>query len=148
MPRADNLSSSTQLIKGLVMGFEKSGKSDWAARAAMAGFNVLYLDGDVAAATIAQLPVEARKRIFYLDFADNFAGGKEDTRMINLMFEFFTRSEEHTSELQSLMRISYAVLWLKKKKNKKHTEQPSCLNIAKSWTPADIAATCAETNSK
>src|SRR3546814_6730573 len=90
---ADNLSSSTQLIKGLVMGFEKSGKSDWAARAAMAGFNVLYLDGDVAAATIAQLPVEARKRIFYLDFADNFAGGKEDTRMINLMFEFFTSTK-------------------------------------------------------
>src|SRR3546814_6061649 len=27
------------------------------------------------------------------------------------------RSEEHTSELQSLMRISYAVLCLKKKKN-------------------------------
>src|SRR3546814_9716104 len=25
------------------------------------------------------------------------------------------RSEEHTSELQSLMRISYAVFWLKKK---------------------------------
>src|SRR3546814_6283437 len=31
-----------------------------------------------------------------------------------------TRSEEHTSELQSLMRISYAVFCLKKKKNKKH----------------------------
>src|SRR3546814_5591010 len=30
------------------------------------------------------------------------------------------RSEEHTSELQSLMRISYAVFCLKKKKNK-HT---------------------------
>src|SRR3546814_7379882 len=30
------------------------------------------------------------------------------------------RSEEHTSELQSLMRISYAVLCLKKKKSKKH----------------------------
>src|SRR3546814_8855875 len=28
----------------------------------------------------------------------------------------FTRSEEHTSELQSLMRISYAVFCLKKKK--------------------------------
>src|SRR3546814_8002434 len=28
------------------------------------------------------------------------------------------RSEEHTSELQSLLRISYAVLCLKKKKNK------------------------------
>src|SRR3546814_4486555 len=33
-----------------------------------------------------------------------------------------TRSEEHTSELQSLMRISYAVFCLKKKKKK--TQQP------------------------
>src|SRR3546814_2532891 len=32
----------------------------------------------------------------------------------------YERSEEHTSELQSLMRISYAVFCLKKKK-KKHT---------------------------
>src|SRR3546814_4692114 len=31
------------------------------------------------------------------------------------------RSEEHTSELQSLMRISYAVFCLKKKKTKKRT---------------------------
>src|SRR3546814_9955091 len=31
-----------------------------------------------------------------------------------------TRSEEHTSELQSLMRISYAVFCLKKKKNHIH----------------------------
>src|SRR3546814_2955638 len=30
----------------------------------------------------------------------------------------FLRSEEHTSELQSLMRISYAVFCLKKNKNK------------------------------
>src|SRR3546814_10606949 len=30
------------------------------------------------------------------------------------------RSEEHTSELQSLMRISYAVFCLKKKTQKKH----------------------------
>src|SRR3546814_8516501 len=30
------------------------------------------------------------------------------------------RSEEHTSELQSLMRISYAVFCLKKKKKQKH----------------------------
>src|SRR3546814_4807202 len=31
------------------------------------------------------------------------------------------RSEEHPSELQSLMRISYAVFCLKKKKNEQHT---------------------------
>src|SRR3546814_2855432 len=32
------------------------------------------------------------------------------------------RSEEHTSELQSLMRISYAVFCLKKKTTKKHNK--------------------------
>src|SRR3546814_6323874 len=35
------------------------------------------------------------------------------------------RSEEHTSELQSLMRISYAVFCLKKKKIKTTTSQPN-----------------------
>src|SRR3546814_4985261 len=33
-----------------------------------------------------------------------------------------SRSEEHTSELQSLMRISYAVFCLKKKRNKIETK--------------------------
>src|SRR3546814_3149640 len=33
----------------------------------------------------------------------------------------FFRSEEHTSELQSLMRISYAVFCLKKKKTNQHS---------------------------
>src|SRR3546814_6851602 len=32
-----------------------------------------------------------------------------------MVFDFAIRSEEHTSELQSLMRISYAVFCLKKK---------------------------------
>src|SRR3546814_4552518 len=36
------------------------------------------------------------------------------------------RSEEHTSELQSLMRISYAVFCLKKKKETMHTEIILC----------------------
>src|SRR3546814_7436643 len=35
------------------------------------------------------------------------------------------RSEEHTSELQSLMRISYAVFCLKKKKHKHNIKQES-----------------------
>src|SRR3546814_5179187 len=36
------------------------------------------------------------------------------------------RSEEHTSELQSLMRISYAVFCLKKKKKYKETKRYEC----------------------
>src|SRR3546814_3123120 len=45
------------------------------------------------------------------------------------------RSEEHTSELQSLMRISYAVFCLKKKKTKKLSHRnhmsPTKININK-----------------
>src|SRR3546814_8864502 len=41
---------------------------------------------------------------------------------------FFTRSEEHTSELQSLMRISYAVFCLKKKT---HQARPTYTNTRK-----------------
>src|SRR3546814_10900226 len=39
------------------------------------------------------------------------------------------RSEEHTSELQSLMRISYAVFCLKKKTQRKTTTQQRPLKI-------------------
>src|SRR3546814_7512787 len=39
----------------------------------------------------------------------------------SIVADFTTRSEEHTSELQSLMRISYAVLCLKKKNTNKTT---------------------------
>src|SRR3546814_9580646 len=37
-------------------------------------------------------------------------------KIVVLHFVYASRSEEHTSELQSLMRISYAVFCLKKKK--------------------------------
>src|SRR3546814_8055953 len=44
-----------------------------------------------------------------------FLGDRDDEAQIRLD-HFLLRSEEHTSELQSLMRISYAVFCLKKKK--------------------------------
>src|SRR3546814_2830902 len=41
----------------------------------------------------------------------------EDVGAVDVVIvSIFSRSEEHTSELQSLMRISYAVFCLKKKK--------------------------------
>src|SRR3546814_8046776 len=45
------------------------------------------------------------------------ASGSASTTVSDFLPSFFMRSEEHTSELQSLMRISYAVFCLKKKKN-------------------------------
>src|SRR3546814_8785408 len=44
------------------------------------------------------------------------------------LMSMFRRSEEHTSELQSLMRISYAVFCLKKKKNYNNQQDPQKIN--------------------
>src|SRR3546814_6485611 len=41
-------------------------------------------------------------------------GADDTTNAVNIRRFFAKRSEEHTSELQSLMRISYAVFCLKK----------------------------------
>src|SRR3546814_1376067 len=61
-----------------------------------------------------------------------FAGGSETEQ----------RSEEHTSELQSLMRISYAVFCLKKKKQEQadkssqgHRKQIACSGDKHNYTP-------------
>src|SRR3546814_4289673 len=53
----------------------------------------------------------ARRRLYRLE-CGRFGSGLPECGMCN----DHARSEEHTSELQSLMRISYAVFWLKKNK--------------------------------
>src|SRR3546814_8209085 len=48
------------------------------------------------------------------------------------VFQIRLKSEEHTSELQSLMRISYAVFCLKKKKKNLNTlDNPQSYNISR-----------------
>src|SRR3546814_7425253 len=56
--------------------------------------------------------------------ACNNHSGSEETPVENALIDAIAsscRSEEHTSELQSLMRISYAVFCLNKKNTTKHT---------------------------
>src|SRR3546814_5796195 len=63
-------------------------------------------------------------RIFSGDYGSSkigYAGRRANTEA--------QRSEEHTSELQSLMRISYAVFCLKKKKNTTRRREGSTTNI-------------------
>lgn len=81
------------LTKLLLIGDGKSGKSYYAALAAKAGFNVLYLDGDVAAPTIGAmvsdgtLTKEEANRIYLLDIRDTIMGGVRDTRFVEFMNE-------------------------------------------------------------
>src|SRR3546814_4514347 len=49
-----------------------------------------------------------------------------EQRNVTTWDEFSGRSEEHTSELQSLMRISYAVFCLKKKTKNTTTTKQIC----------------------
>src|SRR3546814_4779531 len=49
------------------------------------------------------------------------------------------RSEEHTSELQSLMRISYAVFCLKKKKYNKYSKNTKIIYIKESTADANYS---------
>src|SRR3546814_2268025 len=55
----------------------------------------------------------AANSLVVADYADNI-------QRVRALITRIDRSEEHTSELQSLMRISYAVFCLKKKTTNKH----------------------------
>src|SRR3546814_6567187 len=65
-----------------------------------------------------------------------FAGPSHMRRQneIRQVQQLHQRSEEHTSELQSLMRISYAVFCLKKKKKKTKKKNTKKKNKAKKKT--------------
>src|SRR3546814_3659342 len=69
--------------------------------------NSLSLTGDVV--------IPALYRLSWMEFVRE-RGSREPSWMNGANCIAVRRSEEHTSELQSLMRISYAVFCLKKKK--------------------------------
>src|SRR3546814_7365015 len=62
-----------------------------------------------------------------LRLAIALAAGEVDVEHMDLVVGGDHRSEEHTSELQSLMRISYAVFCLKKKNKQKDPENKQYL---------------------
>src|SRR3546814_3402933 len=76
--------------------------------------------GDIFSRTLS---LDVYGRSWELDFsADMQAALAERTPELRMTL---VRSEEHTSELQSLMRISYAVFCLKKKKTTMKGEIPA-----------------------
>src|SRR3546814_2596819 len=85
--------------------------------AVIGGVDLAHLDDDTVAA-IRRAWLE-HKVVF---FRDQELTPEHFLAFAARMGELAERSEEHTSELQSLMRISYAVFCLKKKKTV-HTRQ-------------------------
>src|SRR3546814_9502745 len=80
-----------------------------------------YQFGKVGLAAAHQPPTVVQRVIAKHQLGASFqhACAKNLARLCLLHLLVRNRSEEHTSELQSLMRISYAVFCLKKKKKKK-----------------------------
>src|SRR3546814_4899812 len=85
------------------------------ARGAPARAKALHLVAFPAAEAKGEGAV-AEPRLRFI-FGDEFL---DHGRAVGALIIGLRRSEEHTSELQSLMRISYAVFCLKKKNNEKY----------------------------
>src|SRR3546814_3169432 len=90
------------------------------------------LDDDLPSLAATQLDA-VKKRL-----GETAISAQHITRLQQLrvrLSSFFSRSDEHTSELQSLMRISYAVFCLKKK-NTTHKNQRKYSNqsTSPSWS--------------
>src|SRR3546814_10415615 len=80
---------------------------------------ILFNDSALKGAHFIELCNQARTPIVFLQNITGFMVGKEYERRgitkdgAKMIMAVSNRSEEHTSELQSLMRISYAVFCLK-----------------------------------
>src|SRR3546814_9551424 len=67
---------------------------------------------------VDDIPMAARLCVLRFDRALRIIRREDDAELFVRAEQCAERSEEHTSELQSLMRTSYAVFCLKKKKDK------------------------------
>src|SRR3546814_8748720 len=110
---SDVCSSDLGRGAGAVAGYRPSGAGH-ADRPARAACNSLVLP---AAAFALAVPLPAGEHAGTGGGGVDRAARPPEGRHDSLRSVARGRSEEHTSELQSLMRISYAVFCLKKKKN-------------------------------
>lgn len=108
MPRGGNQSNDPPLFKGLIAGDGKCGKSDWLIRAAEGGFNVLYMNGDVAQQTVSAaendplkpMSREVLNRIFLINMHDTLEGGSLDHRMVDTFKRFCNQPTFRWNESQ------------------------------------------------
>ncbi len=90
MPRMDQAPATDRLIKLLLIGDGKIGKTRYAGEAAAAGFDVLYMGGDGGEITLAMLLAAAQQRIYLMGVGDTVMGGQRDHKFIDNFSEFCT----------------------------------------------------------
>lgn len=79
------------LIKMLLIGENKTGKTRYALDAAEAGFNVLYFNGDVALPTLLEGSDAAKSRLYHMDVSDYIdESGAYVYRFADVMKDFTT----------------------------------------------------------
>src|SRR3546814_6109165 len=103
--RTDTLFPYTTLFRSLQFRHDRSADADFEIGECA---TARYLTEGVAKADVGQE--------VWVEQLDSFEAHR--LAALTLVGEMVHRSEEHTSELQSLMRISYAVFCLNKKKKK------------------------------
>lgn len=117
MPRASEAPTQRQLVKLLLIGDGKGGKTFFAALAAEENLNVLFLDGDVASPTIMQkdFPAALREHIYILPVGDR-SSPILSPDFIQFMVKFTTESKiiwDDTNALTASRRddLSESEVW-------------------------------------
>src|SRR3546814_5559688 len=100
-----------------------------ALRARIVGIVAGDIDEDAAGEEIAAAVDRGDAAVTASDLTIDDAGEQDGEEEAEKRGPTPVRSEEHTSELQSLMRISYAVFCLKKKKIKSATTRPANVQL-------------------
>lgn len=85
MPKGNNIPADDFLIKLLIIAYSKAGKTHYALQAALAGFNIVYLDGDVGRETLALQTEAIKERVYYIRAADSIEQARFSTFTYNVM---------------------------------------------------------------
>jgi hypothetical protein len=122
VPRLSDTDAPEAILKELIIGDAKTGKTHWAAQAAAAGFNVLYFGGDIELPTLKKLSPEAASRLYYMPVHDELIGGTVNPRMVTIISDFMTtgvylwndtKSKKFNAKLDGLTESGAAqdVIW-------------------------------------
>lgn len=134
MPRMDQAPPEQKRIKLLLIGDGKVGKTHFAGMAAAAGFNVIYMDGDVGTPTLGQLPIEAKRNLYLLGAHDTIMGGGRDSRFIETFEEFASnitfRWNDTKGKVASRLDKEPAEIW----EIKPGRFDDTCVFVLDSWT--------------